>query len=104
MIPVVLSPAADADVTHALEWLARNGVAPSAVDAFREDLALTLALIAEWPRVAPLVRPGSGLRRRALRRFPDSVLYAVDEDFIRIVALVHDHQNGPDPERHPGGP
>ena len=65
---------------------------------FEAEVERCAALILEHPKAAPLLR-GKVIRRKVLRRFPYSLLYAVETDRIRIVAVAH-HKRRPGYWRH----
>ncbi len=57
---------------------------------FLNILEATVAEIAENPKTWPATE--QGIRRRIVRRFPYSILYAIHEDEILIVAVMHQKQ------------
>ena len=74
------------------------GEADALAGEFEAEVERCAALILEHPKAAPLLK-GRVLRRKVLRRFPYSLLYAVETDRIRIVALAH-HRSRPGYWRH----
>jgi plasmid stabilization system protein ParE len=56
------------------------------------DVEDAVALIGSNPEACPLI--GKAVRRIVLRRYPYSIIYAVDESRIRILAVAH-HRRRP---------
>ena len=61
--------------------------------ALVDDVDNGVREILENPLASPLV--GSEMRRKVLRRFPFSLLYVVEPDRIRIIAVAH-HKRRPE--------
>lgn len=59
-------------------------------DAFARDFAQSIAWIEAQPLAWALV--GKRARRRLLDRFPYAVIYRVEKDLIRVVAVMHQRQ------------
>ncbi|MBE3584487.1 MAG: type II toxin-antitoxin system RelE/ParE family toxin [Limnochordaceae bacterium] len=59
---------------------------------FLAELAEAIDRIAANPEAYPPV--GATIRRKLLRRFPFSVLYAIEPDKIRVLAIAH-HKRRP---------
>jgi len=57
---------------------------------FLNILDAAVAEIAENPKTWPEIE--QGIRRRIVRRFPYSILYAIHENKIIIVAVMHQKQ------------
>ena len=57
---------------------------------FLDIIEATVIEIAENPKIWPEIE--QGIQRRLVRRFPYSILYAVHEDEIIIVAIMHQKQ------------
>jgi toxin ParE1/3/4 len=60
---------------------------------FRDDLTTVINLLREVPRAAPVLR--GNIRRKSLDRFPYSLMYAIEENEIRIYAVMH-HRRRPE--------
>lgn len=60
---------------------------------FRDDLATVINLLRSVPQAAPVIR--GNIRRKSLDRFPYSLIYAIEENEIRIYAVMH-HRRRPD--------
>jgi toxin ParE1/3/4 len=54
---------------------------------FLTELERACQRILEWPNAAPIVR--GHVRRRLLHRFPDALLYSVNGDTIRVLAVMN---------------
>ena len=60
---------------------------PALADAFLSEVAGALSQIREFPGSCPLI--SRTVRRKILSRFPYSVLYYLQSDEIRVVAIAH---------------
>lgn len=61
--------------------------APGVGLAFAAEVHKAIAKLAEFPLAARLVR--GSIRKKVLPHFPYSILYAVEQDGILIVAVAH---------------
>lgn len=87
---VVLAQGAQQDIADAFHWyLERNALA---ADGFRAEVVDAIDRIA----IDPLSRAADdeGHRRRALRRFPYSVIFEVAGDTVTVWAVAH-HRRRP---------
>lgn len=76
---------AELEFSEAAEYFERES--PGLGAAFIDAVEVCVADIVEFPEAgATLV---AGVRRKVVRRFPYSVLYAVRPDHIRVVAVMH---------------
>ena len=82
---LVAEPRADLDVAAAFEWYEDQRLGLGA--EFLEQLRATYDRIAEGPLKYQELR--SGIRRALLTRFPYAVYFAVEADFIAVVAVLH---------------
>lgn len=57
---------------------------------FIDIIETTVAEVAENPEIWPEIE--KGIQRRLVRRFPYSILYAVHENEVIIVAVMHHKQ------------
>ena len=64
-----------------------SGESPALADAFLSEVAGALSQIREFPGSCPLI--SRTVRKKVLRRFPYSVLYFLQSDGIRVVAIAH---------------
>ena len=83
---VFLHPGADAELAEAVRYYEEEEEGLGA--RFEAEIVRCARLIQRAPEAAPVVRP-KGLRRKVLQRFPYSLIYAVEPDRIRIVAIAH---------------
>ena len=86
-MPAVVRPtsAACADLLSAHDWYEQRS--PGLGKEFVRMVDAAFAGIARQPLLFP---PGHrGLRRVLLRRFPYAVYYRVDDDAIRVIAVLH---------------
>ena len=83
---VTLHPAADAELVEAVRYYEEEEEGLG--ERFEAEVMRCVRLIQRAPEAAPVVRP-MGLRRKVLQRFPYSLIYAVEPDRIRIVAIAH---------------
>ncbi len=88
---VHLHPGADAELTEAVRYYEREERGLGA--RFEAEVVRGIDRIRIAPESAPVVRPG-GVRRKVLSGFPYSLVYAVEPDRIRIVAVMH-HKRRP---------
>lgn len=91
---VVIRPAAERDIQHALGWYLEN--APEHAERLTDDLTDMIARIRESPRLFKTVY--GEVRRAALPRFPYLLwlVYVDEADIVHILAVSHQRQ---DPER-----
>ena len=85
MNPLVLRPAAAADVEDAWRWYEarREGLG----DEFLYVVQASLESICAHPESAPVVR--RDIRRHLLRRFPYGLFYRLIEGQVVVVACFH---------------
>lgn len=88
MAEVSLHAAAEAEYVAALDWyLARS---PRAASRFEATVERAVNFIALFPEACPLV--DGQYRYCALRRYPYGLVYRVDGDKVRVVAVAHGRQ------------
>ena len=88
MADVSIHPAAEAEYEAALSWyLERSARAASGFDA---ALDRAIEFIASLPEASPLCDDRH--RYHSLRRYPYGLVYRVDGDQVRVVAITHDRQ------------
>lgn len=80
--------AAEAELTEAARYYeARsNGLG----EEFLAEIRSTVGQLRRFPETAPLVR--GSLRRKPVKGFPYSLIYAVEADEIRIYAVSHNRR------------
>ena len=85
----VVRPEAEGDILRAFRWYEdrETGLGRQ----FLEEVEAEFERIRERPLEASLVYRGT--RRVLVRRFPDSVFYAVNEVRIRVLAVSHHAQD-----------
>ncbi len=81
---------ADAEMAEAAQYYEKRTIGLG--DAFLDAVEDAIKKVVAEPEGCGLV--GNGLRQKLLQRFPYSLLYAVDGDRIRIVAVAH-HKRRP---------
>ena len=74
---------------EALQWYAN--VSPSLSDRLATAVDKTLETIAASPMRFPVV--SNGRRRAGMRRFPNSLIYLVEETRIVVIACFHGKRN-----------
>ena len=97
-LPVVITRRAARQVEAAAAWWKANRLA--APDAFRDDLAAALNLIAEQPTCGvPTASRYPGLRRVHLSRVGYSVYYRLAPRLrqVQVIAVWHAHRGTPPP-------
>ncbi len=82
---ILFRPEAEAELIEAAEWYETRGLGLGA--EFLRALDATIANIARHPFASRVVF--GEVRRALLRRFPYSVIYALPDDEILIVACIH---------------
>lgn len=63
---------------------------PGLGPVFADEIEAGFARILEYPDAAPQI--ASGVHRLVLARFPYNLIYEIREDFIRILAIAHQHK------------
>lgn len=79
---------AQAELDEAIHWYAMQ--APGLGDAFLIETLAVLKLIRQFPKAWHPLSPE--IRRCRLKRFPYSVVYALDGEDLLIVAIAHQHR------------
>ena len=82
---LVVRPEAELDVEEAAFWY--DDQQPSLGDRFTTELNQLLPRIAEHPFQFPEI--DRDVRRGLLQRFPYAVYFAVSEDAVTVVAVLH---------------
>lgn len=85
MRKVTFHPEADAEVTEAARYYETGS--PGLGFSFLMELQASIEQILTNPKAYQLV--GAEVRRKPLRRFPYSLIYAIEPDRIRVVAVAH---------------
>jgi plasmid stabilization system protein ParE len=85
MRPIIIRPAAEADLVAACEWYneKRRGLG----DRLLDSATVAARFIAEHPEAYQVLH--RGVRRAPLRGFPYGLLYRVDADVIIVVGVFH---------------
>ncbi len=92
MKPVLVRPAAAADIEDAYYWYESQQAGLG--DEFREALRSALSLLGENPRLHQVIHRDT--RRALLKRFPYGVYYKEFPEVIVVVACMHGRR---DPKR-----
>lgn len=87
-LPIRIEIDAEREARDAFLWYADRN--PRAAVRFEEELDHALARIAESPDAFPETEPG--VRRAMFSRFPYTILYAVEQAAIVILAIAHTHR------------
>jgi plasmid stabilization system protein ParE len=82
---------ADTDLTEAVEFYDRKSVGLG--DRLVAEVRAAVAFIEEYPSAAAVIE--QDIRGKVLVRFPHTLLYAIGEEEILILAVAHQSQ---DPE------
>jgi plasmid stabilization system protein ParE len=91
-IPVVWTPAADADLLEARAFY--DSIRFELGDRFAQAVDQTVEAISEHPRQFPVVHRGQ--RRAGVWRFPYGIFFEVQEERIVVIACMHGRR---DPKR-----
>jgi plasmid stabilization system protein ParE len=78
-------PLAEQELNEATSYY--NAASPGLGTAFLDEVEHAVKQILEHPEAAPLVN--RVVRRKLVRRFPYSVMYSVQTDTIRILAIAN---------------
>jgi plasmid stabilization system protein ParE len=78
-------PLAEQELNEAASYY--NAASPGLGSAFLDEVEHAGKQILEHPEAAPLVN--RVVRRKLIRRFPYSVMYSVQTDTIRILAIAN---------------
>lgn len=89
MRALVVLALAEADIDEAHAWYAARSAQAAA--RFLDTVALTLTAIAQHPESFQTIYPG--LRRALLPRYPFGIYFHVDEQHVRVVAVVHSRRH-----------
>ena len=82
--------AAEAEINKAADFYDLES--PGLGSVFIDEIQKAIERIAEFPEAAPLIR--ERVRKKALIKFPYSLVYSIRQDEIRILAVAHQ-------KRHP---
>lgn len=88
MAEVSLLAEAEADYEAALAWYLTRSA--RAADGFEAAVERARNFLAAFPEACPLCNDRH--RFCALRRYPYGLIYRVDGDQVRVVAVAHDRQ------------
>jgi len=77
--------AAEAEINKAADFY--DIESPGLGSVFIDEIQRAIERIGEFPEAAPLIR--GRVRKKALFKFPYSLMYSVRQDEIRILAVVH---------------
>jgi plasmid stabilization system protein ParE len=89
---ILFRPEAEAELIEAADWYESRGRGLGA--EFLRAFDAAISFIERHPLAYPVVF--AGVRRAVLRKFPYSVVYAVSDDNILIIACIHGRR---DPKR-----
>jgi plasmid stabilization system protein ParE len=85
---VLLLDPAQHELDEAIAWYANQ--APGLGEAFLIETLKVLKLVDQFPQAwHPM---SAQIRRCRLNRFPYSVIYAVEEDDLVVIAIAHQHR------------
>jgi toxin ParE1/3/4 len=85
-LPVRFSSEAQADADAAVDWYIGQG-AFNAADDFADEIERALGLLSKFPALGETGTHNT--RMLPLHSFPYSLLYRLQDDMIRIVAVAH---------------
>ena len=67
-----------------------NQQLPGLGAAWREEVLTALRRMRRWPLACPVEH--ADIRRLTLSRFPYKLLYAVEADYLYVIAIAHQHR------------
>lgn len=85
-VPVSLSGEAQADANAAVDWYIGKG-ALIAADDFADAIEQALGLLGQFPALGET--GAHNTRTLPLHSFPYSLIYRLQDDVIRIIAIAH---------------
>lgn len=83
-------PGARAELLAAAKWYQQEAGVEQALD-FRLSLQRVLSLVVAHPEIG--TPAGHATRLAPLQRYPYSVIYRVEGDFLRILAIAHQRRH-----------
>lgn len=83
---VSLSREAQADLQEATDWYL-DALAFAAADEFADELDRAWLRLAEFPALGVTGKQGTRLLR--LNKFPYSLVYRIEPDRVRVIAVAH---------------
>jgi plasmid stabilization system protein ParE len=86
---VVLRPLVR-DLDSIFEWL--HSERPGAVEPLLRQIDETVARIAVWPRLAPIVKFENDVRVITLSHYPYRIFYRIRPDAVEILHVRHSSQ------------
>lgn len=95
---LVSEPSVDLDVEAAFDWYENER--PGLGVEFLDELRAAYNRIADGPLKYQELR--GGIRRALLRRFPCAVYFAVEAEFVVVVAVLHASRNPAEWQRRRG--
>ena len=84
---VEFHPRAEAEYLAELDRLL--GLDPLVAGDFQDEVSAGVAFVLDHPQASPAVGRSKALREKVLGRFRFTLIYAVDRDLIRIIAVAH---------------
>ena len=90
MLRIEFHEAAESELAEALGWYEENerGLGTR----FRTEIEKSIDRISQFPRSFPVIH-GSTIRRALAIRFPYSIIYRIEEDFVLIISVFHSSRN-----------
>ena len=86
---LVSQPSTDLDIEGAFQWYENEQIGLGL--EFLDELRATYNLIVDGPFKYPHLR--SNIRRALLKRFPYAVFFAIENEVIVVVAVLHTSRN-----------
>jgi plasmid stabilization system protein ParE len=88
VVDVSLHPGAEAEYESALAWYLERSARAAA--GFEAAVDRAIGFIATFPEASPLCDDRH--RYHSLRRYPYGIVYRIDGNEVRVVAVTHDRQ------------
>jgi len=85
---IVFGPFADLEYEEAFDYY--EAEEPGLGEKFRRAVWTAIAIIEQHPQIGKEVRPG--LQRILVPRFPYKLIYSIQGDTLRIIAVAHGHR------------
>jgi plasmid stabilization system protein ParE len=84
-LPILLDSRAEEDIDTAAQWYAEQN--PEVALEFLDAVNTAFERLAQFPLAHPEIQ--LNIRRILTNKFPFCIYYAVDNNYIRVVAVLH---------------
>jgi len=85
----IFHPEAEVELNAAIDYY--EGCEPGLGYDFAVEVYSTIEKILSYPNAWPILE--EGIRRCQTRRFPYGIIYAIDDDVLFVLAIMHLHRS-----------